>query len=188
MTSGEGHQQRPCWFVGAHFETAGNQTKRFVRDGVWEMEKWDAPAHDKYVQQVKSMQSGDRIAIKSTYVQFGECHIRSLDEEGGVPLRPDLTWWNGSCWTFVGDVKYKRLDTGIPNADLYQLLAYATAVDLPGGLLIYARGESEPAMHTVRHSGKRLEVAALDLSGSLDGTLARIGDLAQRITGLRRAA
>ena len=69
MTSGEGHQQRPCWFVGAHFETAGNQTKRFVRDGVWEMEKWDAPAHDKYVQQVKSMRPGDRIAIKSTYVR-----------------------------------------------------------------------------------------------------------------------
>ena len=69
MTPGEGHQQRPCWFVGAHFETAGNQTKRFVRDGVWEMEKWDAPAHDRCVRQVKSMQPGDRIAIKSTYVR-----------------------------------------------------------------------------------------------------------------------
>ena len=119
---------------------------------------------------------------------FGERHIRSLDEEGLVALKPDLTWRDGSRCTFVGDVKYKRLDDGVPNADLYQLLAYATAVDLPGGLLIYAHGEREPATHTVRHSGRRLEVAALDLSGSLDGTLARIGDLAQRITGLRRAA
>ena len=124
---------------------------------------------------------------------FGERRIGSLDEEGGVQLKPDLTWRDGSRCTFVGDVKYKRIDAGIPNADLYQLLAYATAVDLPGGLLIYAKGEREPATHTVRHSGKRLEVAALDLSGNLDDTLARVGDLARRvralrITGLRRAA
>ena len=69
MTSGENYQQRPCWFVGAHFETAGDQTERFVRDGVWEMEKWDAPAHKRYVRQVNSMRPGDRIAIKSTYVR-----------------------------------------------------------------------------------------------------------------------
>ena len=70
MTPDEGRrQQRPYWFVGAHFETAGDQTERFVRDGVWEMEKWDAPAHDRYVRQVESMQPGDRIAIKSAYVR-----------------------------------------------------------------------------------------------------------------------
>ncbi len=69
MTSGEDHQQRPCWFVGAHFETDGDQTERFVRDGIWEMEQWDGPAHDRCVQQVKSMQLGDRIAIKSTFVK-----------------------------------------------------------------------------------------------------------------------
>ena len=33
------------------------------------MEQWDARAHDRYVQQVKSMQPGDRVAIKSTYVR-----------------------------------------------------------------------------------------------------------------------
>ena len=84
-------------------------------------------------------------------------------------LRPDLTWRDGSRCTFVGDVKYKQTDNGVPNADLYQLLAYTTALDLPGGLLIYAQGERKPSTHTVRHSGKRLEVAALDLSGTLKG-------------------
>ena len=62
-------QQRPCWFVGARLEGDTDHTDRFVRDGVWEMDTWDAPAHDRYVQQVKSMQPGDRIAIKSAYVQ-----------------------------------------------------------------------------------------------------------------------
>ena len=118
---------------------------------------------------------------------FGEHSIDSLDQEGRVALQPDLVWRDGARWMFVGDVKYKRLDPGAPNADLYQLLAYATALDLPGGLLIYAEGEQEAVTHTVRHAGKRLEVAALDLSGTLEGTLARVGTLAQRVTGLRRA-
>ena len=73
MTSDEGgHRRRPsrpCWFVGARYDTEGDQTERFVRDGVWEMEEWDAPAHERYVRQVKSMEAGDRIAIKSTYVR-----------------------------------------------------------------------------------------------------------------------
>ena len=73
MTSDEGgHRPRPCWFVGASYETEGDQTERFVREGVWEMEEWDAPAHERYVRQVKSMQRGDRIAIKSAYVRKHE--------------------------------------------------------------------------------------------------------------------
>ena len=64
----------------------------------------------------------------------------TLDEAGRVGLRPDLTWWDGARCTFAGDVKYKRIrDAHVPNADLYQLLAYVTALDLPGGLLIVAR-------------------------------------------------
>ncbi len=65
-------KQRPCWFVGARYETAGDQTARFLRDGIWEMEQWDKPAHDRYARQVASMQPGDRIAIKSTYVRKNE--------------------------------------------------------------------------------------------------------------------
>ncbi len=129
-----------------------------------------------------------REALGVSEREFGERSMGSLDTAGRVSLRPDLTWRDGSRCTFVGDVKYKRIEAGVPNADLYQLLAYATALDLPGGLLIYAQGEREPATHTVRHSGKRLEVAALDLSGDLQATLAQVGELAQRITGLRRAA
>ena len=112
----------------------------------------------------------------------------TLAEENRVRLEPDLSWWNGGVCTFVGDAKYKRIDGNIPNADLYQLLAYATALDLPGGLLIYAQGERESATYTVRHSGKRLEVAALDLSGTLDQVLERVGDLAGKVRALRGQA
>ena len=111
-----------------------------------------------------------------------------LDEGRRIRLKPDLSWWDREACTFVGDVKYKRYkraDDGTRNADLYQLLAYATALDLPGGLLIYAKGEAEPAAHTVRHAGKRLEVHALDLSGPVEELLAGIGRLARRVRALR---
>ena len=129
-----------------------------------------------------------REALEISKRVFGERWKGSLDMEGRVRLRPDMVWWDGSRCAFVGDVKYKRADAGVPNADLYQLLAYTTALNLPGGLLIYAEGEREPAAYTVRHSGKRLEVATLDLSGALEEILDRVGDLAQRIRRLRRSA
>ena len=111
------------------------------------------------------------------------------DEAGKVRLYPDLSWWDGQACTFVGDAKYKNLtNRRVPNADLYQLLAYATALDLPGGMLIYAEGEADTATYHVRHSGKRLEVAALDLSGSLDDVLSRVEQLASRVRELREEA
>ncbi len=113
---------------------------------------------------------------------FGERSIASLDETGRVALRPDLVWREGGACVFVGDAKYKNI-TGerVPNADLYQLLAYTTAVNLPGGLLVYAEGEADAATYTVRHLRKRLEVAALDLSGSLDEVLGRVRRIADSI-------
>ena len=113
----------------------------------------------------------------------------TLDVAGRVWLKPDLTWWDGGDCTFAGDVKYKRIENAhAPNADLYQLLAYATALDLPGGLLIYAQGEQEPAAHRVRHAGKLLEVAALDLSGTPEALLDRIAELAKRVRAMRAPA
>lgn len=120
---------------------------------------------------------------------FGERSIDSLDEGGQVRLRPDLVWREGSSNVFVGDAKYKRVvNEQVPNADLYQLHAYSTALDLPGGMLIYAKGEADPIVHEVRNSGTRLEVVALDLSGSLGNVLKRVDQIAVRVRGLRNEA
>ena len=102
----------------------------------------------------------------------------TLDKGGRVRMRPDLSWWEGDRCVFVGDAKYKRIPNQVaPNADLYQLLAYTTALDLGSGLLIYAKGEGEAATHTVRYAGKRLQVAALDLDGELEDVLRRVGEI-----------
>ena len=128
-----------------------------------------------------------RDAIGVSSQAFGENSIGSLDHERHIHLRPDLTWWEGSRCVFIGDAKYKRtVNDRVPNADLYQLLAYATALDLPGGLLIYAKDEASPSAYHVRHASKLLEVAAMDLSGTLDQTLARVAGLAEKVKKLRR--
>ncbi len=136
-------------------------------------------------------------ALRETLLRFLSRTFRAddyiphvtLDEAGRVLLKPDLSWWDGRTCTFVGDAKYKQIkDERVPNADLYQLLAYATALNLPGGLLIYAQGEEEPVVHQIRYAGKRLEIAALDLSGTIDEMLAGIGKLAKRVCALRHEA
>ena len=112
-----------------------------------------------------------------------------FDEGRKVFLRPDISWWTGRTCTFVGDAKYKSL-TGrrVPVGDLYQLLAYATALDLPGGLLVYAEGEVDTGTFDAVNSGKRLEVAALALSGTLEEMLSSVGRVAQKVNALREDA
>ncbi len=130
-----------------------------------------------------------REALRVSERVFLEREIPSLDEEGKVRLRPDLTWWRGENCVFVGDAKYKNLTDGsVPVADLCQMLAYVTALDLPGGMLIYAQGEAEPVVHEIRHAGKRLEIVALDLSGTLEDILARVGWLAEKVKARRDEA
>ena len=129
-----------------------------------------------------------REALGVSSTAFREKHILSLAYSGDIHLRPDLAWFEGNRCVFVGDVKYKRIaDRRIPNADLYQVLAYATAEDLPGGLLIYAEDDAEPEArdYLVRNAEKRLEMAHLDLSGTLEGTLARVKSLSQKVIALR---
>ena len=65
-----------------------------------------------------------------------------------------------------------------------------TALDLPGGLLVYAQDEDEreSVTYTVRHAHKRLEIVALDLSGPLEGVLERVRSLAGKVRALRGQA
>ena len=112
-----------------------------------------------------------------------------LDTANRIDVRPDLSWWElGQC-RFVGDVKYKRLDAGgIKHADLYQLLSYAIAADLPHALLVYASGESDPGVHEIIHVGKKLSILTLDLTGSPDEILDQVGQLAERIKSMKSQA
>ena len=60
----EGAGAKACWFVGATYGGTDDQTPRFLQEGIWEN-----GYQDKYLDTVKSIQVGDRIAIKSSYTR-----------------------------------------------------------------------------------------------------------------------
>ena len=111
-----------------------------------------------------------------------------LDEGGRIDVEPDLSWWpagsmgGGALPRFVGDAKYKKLDApGFRHADIYQMLAYCTAADLPSGLLIYADDEDTSGEYRINHAGKTIEVATLNLAGAPEDILDEVDHLAERV-------
>ena len=66
--------------------------------------------------------------------------------------------------------------SGFRHADIYQMLAYCTAADLPSGLLVYAaaKGQDTPGTYKIKHAGKTIEVASLDLGGAPEDILGEV--------------
>lgn len=89
-----------------------------------------------------------------------------LDDQGAFGLSPDALWrWPDKSPRLVVDVKYKQTTAG-ESADIYQMLAYCTALGLSEGVLIYA-GVASPDVHEVSAAGVRVHVIALDPGGSV---------------------
>ena len=66
---------RPYWLVGSAFGGNRDQTERFLRDSVREI---DQPT-ERYAAMVRSMTVGDRVALKSSFVQR---HVLPFDNSG----------------------------------------------------------------------------------------------------------
>ena len=118
----------------------------------------------------------------------------TLDKDGGIRMKADLSWWpsgpakNECLPLFVGDAKYKKLEPrGFEHADIYQMLAYCTAANLASGLLVYASGEDKPGAYKIRHAGKTIEVASLDLRGTSEAILDEVRHLADSVKAHTRA-
>ena len=89
-----------------------------------------------------------------------------LDRDREIRMRPDLVWYrDGERPTAVVDAKYKaEKPAGFPDADLYQMLAYCTALRLPVGHLVYAKGNEAGRVHRVAGAAVTLRAHAVDLS------------------------
>lgn len=78
-----------------------------------------------------------------------------LDAAGGIKMKPDLVWYSEGQAAAVIDAKYKAEKLSkFPNADLYQMLAYCTALGLERGpprLRAGKRGRRHP--HRVQRGG-----------------------------------
>ena len=112
-----------------------------------------------------------------------------LDIDGQVAMKPDLVWYFAGGPAAVIDAKYKvEKPAGFPDADLYQMLAYCTALQLEDGHLVYAKGNAEEVTHTVRHAGITIHAHTLDLGQSTTDLLAQVDSLAERVANTRLVA
>ena len=64
VSNSETSEARPAWFVGASYGSIDDQSETFIREGIWRN-----GYAERYIDEVKSIQPGDRIAIKATYVR-----------------------------------------------------------------------------------------------------------------------
>lgn len=187
--------------LNEHYRGVVGLSRLILRHSAFESSRGDVRATGFLLNMNVLFQEFVTVALRERF-RVSDCTLRSggrdpefrlneKDEKEAVQIEPDLSWWDDGVCTFVGDAKYKDLTgapVSVPKPDLYQLLAYATALDLPGGLLIYAGGEADGTSYQVRHAGKRLDVAALNLSGTLGEILERVDGLAAQVQGLRNEA
>lgn len=122
------------------------------------------------------MERGGRVVLQD--------RLRYLDVQRAVQLIPDLVWYEGERAVAVLDAKYKPLNTAtFPNADAFQMFAYASAYGLDAGTLIYARdrlAERLP-LHSMPH-GIGVNVKALDVEQEPNELLAQVRKLAADIS------
>jgi 5-methylcytosine-specific restriction enzyme subunit McrC len=113
--------------------------------------------------------------------RFQDAH--HLDEADTIRMKPDFVLYGpDSTPCAVADAKYKaEKPSGFPEADLYQMLAYCTALGLRDGHLVYAKGNAGHASHRVRHAGIVLHRHALDLDQNPAGLLADVAEVAARM-------
>ena len=83
-----------------------------------------------------------REALHEPGTGSGRARLDFDQAERNLAVEPDLTWAANGALAFVGDAKYKRIDDNMCNPDLYQMLAYIVAANLPSGMLIYPKGEA----------------------------------------------
>jgi 5-methylcytosine-specific restriction enzyme subunit McrC len=109
---------------------------------------------------------------------------RYLDHGRTVAIEPDLTWYDAvDKPVTVIDAKYKTLTTARlgPNADMYQLTAYCTALGLREGYLIYAKGGIEPRSIDIIGADITIYCHALDLTAPPAELLASIEMLVEEM-------
>ena len=108
-----------------------------------------------------------------------------LDVDREVRMLPDLVWYadDPGTPTAVVDAKYKaEKPSGFPDADLYQMLAYCTALGLPRGHLVYAKGNEEGKTHRVTGTDVTIRAHTLDLATEPAALLRQIDTLGDLIS------
>jgi 5-methylcytosine-specific restriction enzyme subunit McrC len=105
-----------------------------------------------------------------------------LDDAGRIRIKPDLVWHHHGRPAAVIDAKYKaEKPAGFPDADLYQLLAYCTALNLDTGHLVYAKGNEPATIHRIANTDITVIQHTLDLDVDSVALVNQVQQIAGRL-------
>ena len=132
------------------------------------------------------------VALQEALASHGAAsfqHRMHLDRARQVDLRPDFLWTSHDGQQVVVDAKYKaERPAGYPQADLYQLLAYCTVLNLREGHLVYAKGNEPELVHELLGADLAIHCHTVDLELSPSRLLGQVLSLAHRIASLPRSS
>ena len=105
-----------------------------------------------------------------------------IDQRPNAAMATDITWHHGQRCVALIDAKYKHLSAGGPRPeDLYQMISYATALDLKDAHLVYASGGPERTLR-ISHSDIRIHAHVTELAQPRHELLAAVARLANTIS------
>jgi 5-methylcytosine-specific restriction enzyme subunit McrC len=186
---------QPNWNrLNEHLEYAVSLARRIIQNSSISLEHGDSSSDEFIINMANVFEDFVVTAVRehlklsrSEMPRANEIHpLLYLDEGQLVRLKPDISRWEGSRCVAIGDVKYKPIaDAGVIHADIYQLLAYAVANELPEASLIYAMPKSEQVglkllnTHKIVGADARINVFALDLTTSPGEVLRQIAEFSK---------
>lgn len=156
--------------LNQHYRTAVELARLVLRLSAFESRSGQVRASGLLVDMNKVFQDFVEVALGEALASFGisvrgQDTRHGLDVAGDIRLKPDLVLESRGQPILVADAKYKRLELkGLPNADIYQALAYAVGLNLGSAVLVYPATEAARADHVVRNTGTRVMVRTLDLA------------------------
>jgi 5-methylcytosine-specific restriction enzyme subunit McrC len=117
-------------------------------------------------------------------------YLAYLDEDRSVRMRVDVVHVVDRIPRILADAKYKLADAAghDANADHYQMLAYATALQLDTAWLVYAGGHGPPAPRRIAHSPVTVIEYPLDLEDPPAELLGQVAEVARLSWRARDAA
>lgn len=107
---------------------------------------------------------------------------RPVAGQPDVTMRPDLTVDRAGQPVVVVDAKWKRLPgAAVVTADLYQVLAYATALGAPRAVLVYPGRRARQWDYSFEHTPLRVTLHALKVVGTPQACARSLRRLAQML-------
>ncbi len=119
-------------------------------------------------------------------VQVTHTINQPVAEQPDLTMRPDLTIDRDGRTLLVVDAKWKRFPGNAETADLYQMLAYGTALGAEGVVLVYPGKKWRTWEYRFRHTPLSLTMCTLRVGGSREACLRSVRRLSRALKEMSR--